>query len=94
MMHGGSFALCDFLAKDEGGKNDVATAVAAAARINFLIMLTPLTMFAAGWNTSALGIWCTKSRHHSDIPNIPTRKSRAQSRYRNDNLNILPSRLV
>jgi hypothetical protein len=47
------------LAKDEVGKNEVATAVAAATRINFLIMLTPLakplTMFAAGWNTSAQG---------------------------------------
>ena len=59
MMHGGSFALCDFLAKDEGGENDVATAVAAAARINFLIMLNPLakalTMFVAGRNASAKG---------------------------------------
>jgi hypothetical protein len=55
--------LCDFLAKDEDGKNEVATAVAAAARINFLIMfigsLTPLakalTIFAAGRNASAQG---------------------------------------
>jgi len=30
--------LCDFLAKDEVGKNEVATAVAAATTINFLIM--------------------------------------------------------
>ena len=36
-------ALSDFLAKDEVGKNEVATAVAAAARINFLIMfISPL----------------------------------------------------
>jgi hypothetical protein len=31
-------ALSDFLAKDEGGNNEVATAAAAATRINFLIM--------------------------------------------------------
>jgi hypothetical protein len=37
-LHGGSFALADFLAKDEVGKNEVATAVAAATRINFLIV--------------------------------------------------------
>jgi hypothetical protein len=51
--------LCDFLAKDEGGKKDIATAVTAAVRINFLIMLNPLakapTMFTAGRNASAQG---------------------------------------
>jgi hypothetical protein len=53
-------ALSDFLAKDEGGNNEVATAAAAATRINFLIIfigfLPPregLTMFAAGRNASA-----------------------------------------
>jgi hypothetical protein len=39
MLHGGSFALCAFLAKDEGGNNEIASAVtAAAAKINFLIV--------------------------------------------------------
>ena len=57
-LHGGSFALADFLAKDEVGKNEVATAVAAATRINFLIVFIgppfakALTMFAAGRNAS------------------------------------------
>jgi hypothetical protein len=32
-----ALALCEFLAEDEVGKNEVATAVAAIARINFLI---------------------------------------------------------
>ena len=62
-LHDCSLALCAFLAKDEVGKNEVATAVAAAARINFLIMfigsLTPLTkaltIFAAGRNAFAQG---------------------------------------
>jgi hypothetical protein len=40
--HARAISLCDFLAKDEGGKNDIATAIGAAARINFLIMLNPL----------------------------------------------------
>jgi hypothetical protein len=52
-LHGGSFALCDFLAKDEGGKNEVATAVAAAARINFLIMFI-VTPLAKAWPYSQL----------------------------------------
>jgi hypothetical protein len=53
--------LCDFLAKDEVGKNDVATAIAAVTRISFLIIfiVTPLakalTIFAAGRNASAQG---------------------------------------
>jgi hypothetical protein len=48
-LHGFSLA---FLAKDEVGKNEVATAVAAATRINFLIAFIgppfakALTMFA------------------------------------------------
>src|SRR5215469_2400006 len=37
-LHGGSFALTDFLAKDKVGKNEVAIAVAATTRINFLIV--------------------------------------------------------
>jgi hypothetical protein len=44
--------LSDFLAKDEDGRNEVATAVAASIRIDFLIMFIgppfakALTMFA------------------------------------------------
>jgi 16S rRNA G966 N2-methylase RsmD len=49
-LHGCS--LADFLAKDEVGKNEVATAAAAAATISFLIVFIgppfakALTMFA------------------------------------------------
>jgi 16S rRNA G966 N2-methylase RsmD len=51
-LHDCSLALCAFLAKDEVGKNEVATAVATTARINFLIVFIgppfakALTMFA------------------------------------------------
>ena len=51
-LHGRSLALCDFLAKDEVGRNEVAIAVAATARINFVIVFIgppfakALTMFA------------------------------------------------
>src|SRR5215471_7007192 len=57
-LHDCSLALCDFLAKDEVGRNEVATAVATTARINFLIVFIgppfakALTMFAAGQNAS------------------------------------------
>ena len=37
-LHDCSLALCDFLAKDEVGRNEVATAVATTARINYLIV--------------------------------------------------------
>jgi len=49
-LHG--FSLAGFLAKDEVGKNEVATAAAAAATISFLIVFIgppfakALTMFA------------------------------------------------
>jgi hypothetical protein len=38
MVQYGALALCDFLAKDEVGKNEVATAVATTARISFLVV--------------------------------------------------------
>src|SRR5215469_13470739 len=37
-VHGFSLALADFLAKDEDGENEVATAAAASMRIDFLII--------------------------------------------------------
>jgi hypothetical protein len=41
------------LAKDEVGKNEVATAVAAATRINFLIVFRPRPCSQTGQNVSA-----------------------------------------
>jgi hypothetical protein len=98
----GALALCDFLAKDEVGKNEVATAVAATARINFLIVfiVSPFakapTMLQTGQNASTQGHFSMGRVLHqlAAEPTIALMKSRRRDHRRANRIRTSPTTAV